>query len=230
MLKIIQGRSGQGMTLTSVYIPSKVSGYVDLPPYLCGDVGHNPPGKADRNQGKTTDTPEKVKGICWVEGYKSALSTKGSCFLSFADIWLSTNKTGNEKMKPKGVSKQTEDFDLPRIQAGKLNETGITFKLVDHQDLQGKNGTFYRISGVANPGEKDELAFVIDYSSGKLHNLLSKMLDVYMNNFIWLAGRGKEYTRNYDVVLVDVDIKGAIHQEKGKILDLVAISKKETLD
>jgi hypothetical protein len=133
-------------------------------------------------------------------------------------------------MKPKGVSKATEDFDLPRIQAGKLNETGIVFRLVDHQDLTGKNGTFYRMAGIINPGQKDELSFVLDYSSGKLHNLMAKNLDVYMNNFIWVAGRGKEYGRNYDVVLVDVGVKDATHQEKGKLLDLVAISKKETLD
>lgn len=144
--------------------------------------------------------------------------------------FLSHKETGERKMKPKGVGAKTEDFDLPRIQAGKLTEEGITFKLLDHTELDGKNGTFYRMSCVANPGAKDEISFVIDYSSGKLHNLMAKNLDVYLNNYIWVAGRGKDYGRNYDVVLVDQSERKALEQSVGKIRDLVAISKKETLD
>lgn len=133
------------------------------------------------------------------------------------------------KMKPKGIGAKTEDFDLPRIQAGKLNEKGIMFKLIGHDELTGKNGTFWRMSCVANEGKKDEMNFVIDYSSGKLHSLLSKSLDTMLNSYIWIAGRGKDYGRNYDVVLVDVD-QTDTHQELGDIRTLVSISKKETLD
>jgi hypothetical protein len=125
------------------------------------------------------------------------------------------------KMSDNQLRFKTENFDVNRIAAGKIGEDGITFLMLSMDDMDGKHGDFWRIKGIANKGRGKsfgEMEIIIDYSSGKLHSLLSHNLDVMLNQTVRLAGRGKSFSRNYDVWLIDDDKLKAQNPEALKAL------------
>lgn len=90
-----------------------------------------------------------------------------------------------------------------RISAGLLNETGIVFFYSDLERLKTKYGEMYRIKGVANKGNKDEFPFSIDTSSGRLKKLLDSNHAILIHKVIKLGGRGSQFTRQYDLTIMD---------------------------
>ncbi len=122
---------------------------------------------------------------------------------------------------------KTEDYEPLRIACGKLDAVGLTFTLVNHEELKGQHGIFWRMKAVANSGRKDELNFVLDYSSGKLHALMAHNLDILINQCIKVSGRGSGFDRQYTVTIVE-NPKEKI-EEISRVNLFVEMSKKETL-
>jgi hypothetical protein len=129
---------------------------------------------------------------------------QGLLGLGLGFLTLKTN--GENKMSDNQLRFKTENYDVNRIAAGKIGEDGITFTMIEMADMGGKHGDFWRVKGIVNKGKglvNGETEIVIDFSSGKLHSLISHNLDVMLNQVVKICGRGKSFSRNYDVYLID---------------------------
>jgi hypothetical protein len=126
-------------------------------------------------------------------------------------------------MSDNQIKLDTEEYDVNRIVAGKLDDKGIVFALMGQETLTGKYGEFHRILCKANPDKANEYEFVLDYSSGKLHTLLSKNWDLVYGQVVRIVGRGKDYDRNYSVFVIDKPADQS--QDVGKLRELVRASQ-----
>jgi hypothetical protein len=113
-------------------------------------------------------------------------------------------KPEGEKMPnmDKQKSLRTEDYEMPRVVAGEIDESGIIFRFDSREILDGKFGKFSRIIGT-RPTPKGDEQFVIDYSGSKLTKLVDQNIPELMGHKIKISAYGTKFDRQYQVDILE---------------------------
>lgn len=115
-------------------------------------------------------------------------------------LYLDGEKMANmDKQK----SLRTEDYEMPRVVAGEIDESGITFKFDSRETLEGKFGKFSRIIGTRPNAKGVDEQFVIDYSGSKLTKLIDGNIPDLMGHKVKISAYGTKFDRQYRVDILD---------------------------
>lgn len=154
--------------------------------------------------GDKTIIPSKPCMTCIVsDNCSKYINTQYELSLTVTNSRLVTpSNLEGEKMENQKVLR-TEDYEMPRVVAGEIDESGIEFRFDSREYLDGKFGKFSRIIGTRNLGLKNEESFVMDYSGSKLTKLIDQNYVDLVGKKIKISAYGSKFDRQYQVEILN---------------------------